>query len=167
MVYIPVCVYIYIYIYIYIFFFFLIIIIIIVFHVLKTCFHCRQTGHLVFECPLTKNSETGVGCCYKCGSSEHTTTTCNTKSNNIKISSGKFKIFSAHCNNIVIINFVCLLPLYSHCVVLIILSLSQQFCLYGLYSCSYNNRFKSCLRVKYLRPLSPNFLLNNHSLTKL
>lgn len=55
----------------------------------KTCFHCRQTGHLVFECPLAKNSETGVGCCYKCGSSEHTTTTCNTKSNNIKISSGE------------------------------------------------------------------------------
>lgn len=55
----------------------------------KTCFHCRQTGHLVFDCPLARNSETGVGCCYKCGSSEHTTTTCNTKSKNIKISSGE------------------------------------------------------------------------------
>lgn len=76
------------------------------------------------------------------------------------------RFFSACCNNN--FNFVCLLPLYSHCVVLTIISpLSQQFCSFGLYSCFHNNRFKSCLRVQYLAPLSCNFLLNNHSQTEL
>ncbi|KAL9988105.1 hypothetical protein ACROYT_G002510 [Oculina patagonica] len=43
----------------------------------KPCFHCRQTGHLVAECPMAQNAEMGVGNCYKCGSSEHTTKNCN------------------------------------------------------------------------------------------
>jgi len=46
----------------------------------KACFHCRQTGHLVSECPLTQGAEMGVGNCYKCGSSEHTTKNCVSKS---------------------------------------------------------------------------------------
>ena len=44
---------------------------------LQACFHCRQTGHLVSECPLAQDAEMGVGNCYKCGSSEHTTKSCN------------------------------------------------------------------------------------------
>ena len=32
------------------------------------------------ECPLAQDAETGVGNCYKCGSSEHTTKICNSKS---------------------------------------------------------------------------------------
>lgn len=48
----------------------------------KTCFHCRQTGHLVAECPMAQNSEVGVGNCYKCGSSQHTTKNCKSKQNN-------------------------------------------------------------------------------------
>lgn len=47
---------------------------------LQACFHCRQTGHLVSECPLAQDAETGVGNCYKCGSSEHTTKSCDSKS---------------------------------------------------------------------------------------
>nr|XP_058959152.1 uncharacterized protein LOC131786155 [Pocillopora verrucosa] len=48
----------------------------------KTCFHCRQTGHLVAECPMAQSSEVGVGNCYKCGSSQHTTKNCKSKQNN-------------------------------------------------------------------------------------
>lgn len=46
----------------------------------KTCFHCREPGHLVSECPLAQDKGTGVGNCYKCGSSEHTTKNCSSKS---------------------------------------------------------------------------------------
>lgn len=46
----------------------------------KTCFHCRQTGHLVAECPVVQKTDMGVGNCYKCGSSEHTTKHCTGKS---------------------------------------------------------------------------------------
>ena len=64
------------------------------------------------ECPLAGNSDIGVGCCYKCGSSEHITKTCNTKSNNIKIFPGKFKIFLAHCNNYLFAFYI-----YTHIIV--------------------------------------------------
>lgn len=48
---------------------------------MQTCFHCRQTGHLVAECPMAQSSEVGVGNCYKCGSSQHTTKNCKSKQN--------------------------------------------------------------------------------------
>ena len=47
---------------------------------MQTCFHCRQTGHLVAECPVVQETDMGVGNCYRCGSSEHTTKHCTGKS---------------------------------------------------------------------------------------
>ena len=32
----------------------------------KTCFSCRQEGHVVANCPLKQNTE-GVGACFKVG----------------------------------------------------------------------------------------------------
>ncbi|XP_021922245.1 uncharacterized protein LOC110831028 [Zootermopsis nevadensis] len=39
----------------------------------KVCFHCRNSGHLLSQCPeLGSSSESGTGICFKCGSTEHT-----------------------------------------------------------------------------------------------
>lgn len=39
----------------------------------KVCFHCRNSGHILSECPeLGSSSESGTGICFKCGSTEHT-----------------------------------------------------------------------------------------------
>jgi zinc finger CCHC domain-containing protein 9 len=39
----------------------------------KVCFHCRNSGHVLSQCPeLGRSSESGTGICFKCGSTEHT-----------------------------------------------------------------------------------------------
>jgi zinc finger CCHC domain-containing protein 9 len=39
----------------------------------KVCFHCRNSGHVLSQCPeLGSSSESGTGICFKCGSTEHT-----------------------------------------------------------------------------------------------
>ncbi|XP_065176327.1 zinc finger CCHC domain-containing protein 9-like isoform X2 [Sycon ciliatum] len=43
----------------------------------KQCFHCRKFGHSVAEC--SEAQQQGVGQCFKCGSSEHTSKTCRAK----------------------------------------------------------------------------------------
>ncbi|CAL1265411.1 unnamed protein product [Larinioides sclopetarius] len=46
----------------------------------KPCFNCRQTGHLLAECPMplgNSNQETGL--CFKCGSADHTSYKCPKK----------------------------------------------------------------------------------------
>ncbi|CAB3404136.1 unnamed protein product [Caenorhabditis bovis] len=47
----------------------------------SACFHCREPGHLVSECPK-KSSSDGDGICFKCGSTEHSIYSCKKK--NIK-----------------------------------------------------------------------------------
>jgi zinc finger CCHC domain-containing protein 9 len=43
----------------------------------KVCFHCRNSGHLLSQCPkLGSSSESGTGICFKCGSTEHTHLQC-------------------------------------------------------------------------------------------
>ncbi|XP_014669017.1 PREDICTED: zinc finger CCHC domain-containing protein 9-like isoform X2 [Priapulus caudatus] len=44
------------------------------------CYHCRESGHLVVDCPkMQEDSETGVGICFKCGSTEHSAFQCRVK----------------------------------------------------------------------------------------
>ncbi|GFT87949.1 zinc finger CCHC domain-containing protein 9 [Nephila pilipes] len=46
----------------------------------KICFKCRQKGHCLSECPLSRdksNQETGI--CFKCGSTEHVSYKCKQK----------------------------------------------------------------------------------------
>lgn len=39
----------------------------------KVCFHCRNSGHILSQCPeLGSSTESGTGICFKCGSTEHT-----------------------------------------------------------------------------------------------
>lgn len=39
----------------------------------KVCFHCRNSGHVLSQCPeLGTSNESGTGICFKCGSTEHT-----------------------------------------------------------------------------------------------
>jgi hypothetical protein len=61
----------------------------------KTCFSCRQFGHVLEDCPKSKGGEGGVGgggdeslsligksegeICFTCGSTEHTSRTCKRK----------------------------------------------------------------------------------------
>lgn len=45
------------------------------------CFHCREVGHRLADCPQKKSSD-GAGVCFKCGSTEHDIYKCNKK--NIK-----------------------------------------------------------------------------------
>ena len=41
---------------------------------LQLCFNCRQSGHLIHECPQSESSETGI--CFKCGAGDHTSKNC-------------------------------------------------------------------------------------------
>jgi len=39
----------------------------------RVCFHCRDSGHVLSQCPeLGSSNESGTGICFKCGSTEHT-----------------------------------------------------------------------------------------------
>ncbi|NXQ85544.1 ZCHC9 protein, partial [Nyctibius grandis] len=44
------------------------------------CFHCREPGHGVADCPAVLESEDmGTGICYRCGSTEHDISKCKAK----------------------------------------------------------------------------------------
>ncbi|NXP80733.1 ZCHC9 protein, partial [Ramphastos sulfuratus] len=44
------------------------------------CFHCREPGHGVADCPaVLESEETGTGICYRCGSTEHDIGKCRAK----------------------------------------------------------------------------------------
>lgn len=44
------------------------------------CFHCREPGHGVADCPAALESQDmGTGICYRCGSTEHEMTKCKAK----------------------------------------------------------------------------------------
>ncbi|KFV63092.1 Zinc finger CCHC domain-containing protein 9, partial [Dryobates pubescens] len=44
------------------------------------CFHCREPGHGVADCPAVLESEDmGTGICYRCGSTEHDIGKCRAK----------------------------------------------------------------------------------------
>ncbi|XP_052794377.1 uncharacterized protein LOC128227673 isoform X1 [Mya arenaria] len=52
----------------------------------KHCFHCREAGHQMSECPdMQKDVEHGTGICFKCGSTEHAINKCP-----VKLSPGEF-----------------------------------------------------------------------------
>ncbi|NXL64441.1 ZCHC9 protein, partial [Chordeiles acutipennis] len=44
------------------------------------CFHCREPGHGVADCPaVLESQDMGTGICYRCGSTEHDISTCKAK----------------------------------------------------------------------------------------
>ncbi|KAM6303265.1 zinc finger CCHC domain-containing protein 9 [Podargus strigoides] len=44
------------------------------------CFHCREPGHGVADCPaVLESQDTGTGICYRCGSTEHDISKCKAK----------------------------------------------------------------------------------------
>lgn len=44
------------------------------------CFHCREPGHGVADCPaVLESQEMGTGICYRCGSTEHDIGKCKAK----------------------------------------------------------------------------------------
>ncbi|KAM6230316.1 zinc finger CCHC domain-containing protein 9 isoform 1-T2 [Porphyrio hochstetteri] len=44
------------------------------------CFHCREPGHGVADCPaVLESEEMGTGICYRCGSTEHDISKCRAK----------------------------------------------------------------------------------------
>lgn len=46
----------------------------------RVCFKCRKSGHMVSDCPESKqDSEAATGICYKCGSTEHSVNNCKVK----------------------------------------------------------------------------------------
>jgi zinc finger CCHC domain-containing protein 9 len=40
------------------------------------CYHCREHGHFVTDCPSKEKSELETSICYKCGSTEHALSAC-------------------------------------------------------------------------------------------
>ncbi|XP_035661048.1 zinc finger CCHC domain-containing protein 9-like isoform X1 [Branchiostoma floridae] len=62
----------------------------------KVCYHCRQPGHGMSECPqMTSDVEQGTGICFRCGSTEHKSARCTTR--NIPEQTGKYEHKSARC----------------------------------------------------------------------
>lgn len=58
----------------------------------KMCFHCRQPGHGVADCPqMLGDVEQGTGICYRCGSTEHDVSKCNAK---VDKKLGEFECFT-------------------------------------------------------------------------
>lgn len=46
----------------------------------KVCFHCREPGHGVADCPaVLQSQDMGTGICYRCGSTEHDLSQCRAK----------------------------------------------------------------------------------------
>lgn len=46
----------------------------------KVCFHCREPGHGVADCPaVLESQDMGTGICYRCGSTEHDISKCKAK----------------------------------------------------------------------------------------
>ncbi|XP_009639407.1 zinc finger CCHC domain-containing protein 9 [Egretta garzetta] len=46
----------------------------------RVCFHCREPGHGVADCPaVLESQDTGTGICYRCGSTEHDISKCRAK----------------------------------------------------------------------------------------
>ncbi|NXQ27005.1 ZCHC9 protein, partial [Alaudala cheleensis] len=44
------------------------------------CFHCREPGHGVADCPaVLESQDMGTGICYRCGSTEHDLSKCRAK----------------------------------------------------------------------------------------
>ncbi|NWJ00293.1 ZCHC9 protein, partial [Crypturellus undulatus] len=44
------------------------------------CFHCREPGHGIADCPaVLESQDMGTGICYRCGSTEHEITKCRAK----------------------------------------------------------------------------------------
>ncbi|XP_057899620.1 zinc finger CCHC domain-containing protein 9-like isoform X2 [Melospiza georgiana] len=44
------------------------------------CFHCREPGHGVADCPaVLESQDMGTGICYRCGSTEHDLSQCRAK----------------------------------------------------------------------------------------
>ncbi|NWR75451.1 ZCHC9 protein, partial [Centropus unirufus] len=44
------------------------------------CFHCREPGHGVADCPaVLESQDMGAGICYRCGSTEHDISKCKAK----------------------------------------------------------------------------------------
>lgn len=57
------------------------------------CFSCRQPGHQVADCPLKQNTA-GVGSCFKCGSSEHQSSSCTSTSTAVPTSGAPVSDYS-------------------------------------------------------------------------
>ncbi|XP_048736738.1 zinc finger CCHC domain-containing protein 9-like [Ostrea edulis] len=50
------------------------------------CYNCRESGHLMSDCPEVKRDvEQGTGICFKCGSTEHSSSKCS-----VRLPPGKF-----------------------------------------------------------------------------
>ncbi|KAI8486548.1 Zinc finger CCHC domain-containing protein 9 [Branchiostoma belcheri] len=62
----------------------------------KVCYHCRQPGHGMSECPaMTADVEQGTGICFRCGSTEHKSAKCTAR--NIPEQTGKSDLPFAKC----------------------------------------------------------------------
>ncbi|XP_066275046.1 zinc finger CCHC domain-containing protein 9-like [Branchiostoma lanceolatum] len=62
----------------------------------KVCYHCRQPGHEMSECPqMTGDVEQGTGICFRCGSTEHKSAKCAAR--NIPEQTGKRDLPFAKC----------------------------------------------------------------------
>ncbi|CAH1721840.1 zinc finger CCHC domain-containing protein 9-like [Aphis gossypii] len=54
----------------------------------KACFHCRQPGHMLNQCPEL-GTNTALGVCFKCGSTEHKLHECRNAGNSNELEFAK------------------------------------------------------------------------------